>query len=89
MTLYYIGAFTPAIWSTIAWTETFNNVLCTNFLRLCGLKSSHNSSRLKNLRCELSLKVEIWSELTWTDLRGCVSLNMLHTTVGSSEGLNF
>ena len=25
VTLYYMGAFTPAIWSTIAWTEKFNN----------------------------------------------------------------
>ena len=53
--LYYIGAFTPAIWSTIAWTEKFNNWLCTHFLRFHGLKSSRNSSRLKNRRCELSL----------------------------------
>ena len=55
MTLYYMGAFTPVIWSTIAWTEKFNNGLCTHFLQLCGLKSSRNSSRLKNHRCELSL----------------------------------
>ena len=34
--LYYMGAFTPAIWSTIAWTEKFNNGLCTHFLRLRG-----------------------------------------------------
>ena len=32
VTLYYMVTFTPAIWSTIAWTEKFNNVLCTNFL---------------------------------------------------------
>ena len=57
VTLYYMGAFTPAIWSTIAWTEKFNNGLCTHFLRLRGLKSSCNSSRLKNRRCELSLKL--------------------------------
>ena len=56
VTLYCMGAFTPAIWSTIAWTEKFNNGLCTHFLRLHGLKSSRNSSRLKNRRCELSLK---------------------------------
>ena len=55
MTLYYMGTFTPAIWSTITWTEKFNNGLCTHFLRLRGLKSSRNSSRLKNRRCELSL----------------------------------
>ena len=55
VTLYYMGAFTPAIWSAIAWTEKFNNGLCTHFLRLCGLKSSHNSSCLNNRRCELSL----------------------------------
>ena len=55
VTLYYMGAFTPAIWSTIAWTEKFNNGLCTHFLWLRGLKSSRNSSRLKNRRCELSL----------------------------------
>ena len=35
-----MGAFTPAIWSTIAWTEKFNNGLCTHFLQLRGLKSS-------------------------------------------------
>ena len=52
VTLYYMGAFTPAIWSTIAWTEKFKNGLCTHFLRLHGLKSSHNSPCLKNLhRC--------------------------------------
>ena len=56
VTLYYMGAFRPAIWSTIVWTEKFNNGLCTHFLRLHGLKSSCNSSRLKNRRCELSLK---------------------------------
>ena len=55
MTLYYMGAFTPAIWSTTAWTEKFNNGLCTHFLRLHRLKSSRNSSRLKNRSCELSL----------------------------------
>ena len=43
VTLYYMGAFTPMIW------------LCTHVLRLHGLKSSRNSSRLKNRRCELSL----------------------------------
>ena len=63
MTLYYMGAFTPAIWSTIAWTEKFNNGLCTCFLRLCGLKSSRNSSRLKNRRCELSLKAHSHSAI--------------------------
>ena len=31
VTLYYMGAFTPVIWSTIAWTEKFNNRLCTHF----------------------------------------------------------
>ena len=51
-----MGAFTPAIWSTIAWTEKFNNGLCTNFLGLRGLKSLRNSSCLKNRRCELSLR---------------------------------
>ena len=56
MTLYYMGAFTPVIWSTIAWNEKFNNGLCIHFLQLHGLKSSRNSSRLKNRRCELSLK---------------------------------
>ena len=56
VTLYYMGAFTPAIWSTIAWTEKFNNGLCTHFSRLHGLKSSRNSSCLKYRRCELSLK---------------------------------
>ena len=56
MTLYYMGAFTPVIWSTIAWTEKFNNGLCTHFLRLRRLKISRNSSRLKNRRCELSLR---------------------------------
>ena len=50
-----MGTFTPVIWSTIAWTEKLNNGLCTHFLQLRGLKSSHNSSRLKNCRCELSL----------------------------------
>ena len=49
VTLYYMGAFTPAIWSTIAWSEKFNNGLCTHFLRLRGLKSSRNSSRLKTV----------------------------------------
>ena len=53
--LYFMSAFTPAIWSTIAWTEKFNNGSCTHFLQLHGLKSSRNSSRLKNRRCELSL----------------------------------
>ena len=48
VTLYYTDAFTPVIWSTIAWTEKFNNGLCTHFLRLHGLKSSRNSSHLKN-----------------------------------------
>ena len=57
VTLYYMGAFTPAIWSTIAWTEKFNNGLCTQFLRLRGLKSSCKSSRLKDHRCELSLSL--------------------------------
>ena len=56
VTLYYMGAFTPAIWSTIVWTEKFNNGLCTHFLWLHGLKSSRNSSCLKNRRCELSLR---------------------------------
>ena len=56
VTLYYMGAFTPVIWSTIAWTDKFNNGLCTQFLRLHGLKSSRNSSGLKNRICELSLK---------------------------------
>ena len=56
VTLYYMGTFTPVICSTIAWTEKFNNGLCTHFLRLHELKRSRNSSRLKNLRCELSLK---------------------------------
>ena len=59
VTLYYMGAFTPVIWSTIAWTEKFNNGLCTHFVRLHGLKSSRNSSRLKNRRCELSLRTTI------------------------------
>ena len=57
MTLYYTGAFTPTIRSTIVWTEKFNNGLCIHFLRLRGLKSSRNSSRLNNRRCELSLSV--------------------------------
>ena len=60
VTLYYMGAFTPVIWSTIAWTEKFNNGLCTHFLRLRGLKSSHNSSCLKNRRCELSLNTQCY-----------------------------
>ena len=34
VTLYYMGAFTPAIWSTIAWTEKFNNGLCTHFFAI-------------------------------------------------------
>ena len=55
VTLYYMGTFTPVIWSTIAWTEKFNNGLYTHFLRLRGLKSSRNSSHLNNRRCELSL----------------------------------
>ena len=55
VTLYYMGAFTPAIWSTIALTEKFSNGLCTHFLQMHGLKSACNSSRLKNHRCELSL----------------------------------
>ena len=46
VTLYYMGASTPVIWLTIAWTEKFNNGLCTHFLQLHGLKSSRNSSRL-------------------------------------------
>ena len=50
VTLYYMGAFTPVIWSTIA--TKFNNGLCTYFLRLREPKSSRNSSRLKNRRCE-------------------------------------
>ena len=54
MTLYYTSTFTPAIWSTIAWTEKFNNGLCIHFLRLRRLKSSCNSSRIKNRRCELT-----------------------------------
>ena len=59
MSLYYMGTFTHVIWSTIAWTEKFNNGLCTHFLQLCGLKSSRNSSCLKNHRCELSLSFAI------------------------------
>ena len=55
VTLYYMGAFTPAVRSTIGWTEKFNNRLCIDFLQLHGLKSSRNSSRLKKCRCELSL----------------------------------
>ena len=35
--------------------------LCTLFLRLHGLKSSRNSSRLKNRRCELSLSIAVTS----------------------------
>ena len=35
--------------------SSINNGLCTHFLRLHGLKSSRNNSRLKNRRCELSL----------------------------------
>ena len=34
----------------------FNNGLCTHFSRLCGLKSTRNSSRLINRRCEQTLK---------------------------------
>ena len=60
VTLYYMGAFTPVIWSTIAWTEKFNNGLCTH-LRLHGLKSSRNSSCLKNRKCELSLSIAVTS----------------------------
>ena len=56
VTLYYMGAFKPVIWSTIVRIEKFNNGLCTHFLQLHGLKSSLNSSCLKNCRCELSLK---------------------------------
>ena len=43
VTLYYMGAITPAICSTIAWTEKLNNRLCTHFLQFRGLKSSRNS----------------------------------------------
>ena len=65
-----MGAFTPVIWSTIAWTEKFNNGLCTHFLQLCGLKSSRNSSRLKNRRCELSLTEPLHCKATCI-LRSC------------------
>ena len=43
-----MGALTLPIWSTSAWTEKFDNGLCTHFLPLFGLKSSH----LINFRCE-------------------------------------
>ena len=39
----YMGAFTPAIFSTIGWTQKFKNGLCTLFLQLRGLKSSCNT----------------------------------------------
>ena len=55
VTLYYMGAFTLAIWSTIGWTEKFNNGICTHLLLLHRLKSSRNSSCLNNHRCELGL----------------------------------
>ena len=78
------GPFTPAIFSTIAWTWTNRWVIgdtvlygyihtcnlvnyCMDwkvqqwvmhpFLQLGELKSSRNSSRLKNRRCELSLRL--------------------------------
>ena len=43
------------IWSTFTWAEKFNDGLCIHFLRLCGLKSSCNSSRLINRSCERTL----------------------------------
>ena len=49
-----MGAFTFYL-VIFAWTEKFNNGLCTNFLWLCGLKSSHNSSSLINFGCEWTL----------------------------------
>ena len=52
------------------WTEKFNNGLCTHFLQLCGLKSSRNSSRLKNRRCELSLTEPLHCKATCI-LRSC------------------
>ena len=51
------GTFTPAIWSTFAWTEMFNNGLCIHFPRLRGATKSHNSSRLINRRCEWAIRV--------------------------------
>ena len=45
-----------AIWPTFAWTGKLNKELCTFFSQLCGLKSSRNSSRLRNCRCEWTLE---------------------------------
>ena len=68
MTLYYMGAFTPAIWSTIAWTESSIMGYVPIFLRLHGLKSSHNSSCLKNRGCELSLMLSLHRCIFYTFL---------------------
>ena len=77
------GAFTPAIWSTIGWTEKFNNGLCTQFLQLCGMKSSRSSSCLKNRRCELSRRpgalvtLDLTSKRkTYLFLNKCLVLNV-------------
>ena len=47
-----MDTFTLGIWSTFAWTEKFNNGLCTYFSQLHGLKSSCNISPITNLRCD-------------------------------------
>ena len=49
-------AFKLAIWSIFVWTEKFNDKLCIHFSQLPVLKSSRNSSRLINQRCEWTLK---------------------------------
>ena len=73
-----MGAFTPAIWSTIVWTEKFSNGLCTHFLPLHGLKSSRNSSCLKNRRCELSLRVKCYSAPRKTESHFTLKPHFLH-----------
>ena len=84
MPLYYMGPFTPVIWSTIAWTEKFNNGLCTHFLQLRGLKSSRNSSCLKNRRCELSIMNlkgcshgTIMTAMNLSQLIGCMGFRVI------------
>ena len=37
-----------------------SNGLCTHFSGLLGLENSHSSSRLINLRCELTLRFVKW-----------------------------
>ena len=85
-----MAKFTLAIWSIFVWTEKFNDGFCTHFLLLCGLKSSHNNSRLINHWCEWTLRVWIvqWFRSRWSQINDCDagthSVGRYATTVGSS-----